>query len=87
MRPLTAADRVPQVGDVLLCRYTRDEWATYHITQVQEYYDGTWHAKADKIEQCGEFSPSRSFVEWDSARLEYRTRADGGPITTEAGGK
>lgn len=69
MRPLTAADRPPQVGDVLLMR---GKAALVNACTETTLETKSAQAHGMLISDC------RWWREW-----RYIWRADGGPITTE----
>jgi hypothetical protein len=74
-RPLTAADRVPQVGDVVYGESGQP-------LTIGKIIGGTF-AEGYRVMKSGESSPLRWFTvaPW----WRYRFRADGGPVEIEEG--
>lgn len=72
-RPMTAADRAPQVGDVL--RYHGRDVTVGITVGVAGGRFARWYTKGGRIA-----------YPLDSPWHKYVSRADGGPVTVEEGG-
>lgn len=80
-RPLTAADRAPQIGDVI--RGVAASGTVQEVRFVEPTRAEELHFEYTNGKGCG-WWPTERFCEILGSSYEYITRADGGPITTEA---